>query len=274
MQPIEPSAARAACESILEAEKRYNIEHGILPSEIRIIDHLLARGLELQEAYAELQKRLEVHPKALWRFLRLLLSCAAHWSEPRLGQERQAARELKDLNRTISEVAEELATLLERRSRVRNSSAFSDNTLYHPVELIKEAARGHYRFERWVKEPLDSLCSEFDLKYWPGLDDLLNALAQDAAGAEIVATDPLTRAATECGRAGLAAVIRALLAGIEEQKGASDPSWPADFRPTDATLATLMSAALNLGPEELVGAEYVKRLRQRYRDNGRKQSEP
>lgn len=135
-------------------------------------------------------------------------------------------------------------------------------------------ARGHYRFEHWVKEPLDSLCSEFDLKYWPDLDDLLNALAQDAAGAEIVATDPLTRAATECGRAGLAAVFRALLAGIEEQKGASDPSWPADFRPTDATLATLISAALNLGPEELVGAECVKRLRQRYRDNGRKQSEP
>ena len=132
MQAIEPGTARAACEAILEDEKRYDIEHGILPSEIRVIDHLLGRGLELQEAYEELHQKLSDHPKALWRFLRLVLRCAAYWSQPRLLQERQAAHELKDLNESIAKAAGELASLLERRTRVRNSSAFSDNTLKEP----------------------------------------------------------------------------------------------------------------------------------------------
>lgn len=265
MQAIEPGTARAACEAILEDEKRYNIEHGILRGEIRVIDHLLGRGLELQEAYEELHQKLSDHPKALWRFLRLVLRCAAYWSEPRLLQERQAAHELKVLNESIAKAAGELASLLERRTRVRNASAFSDNTLYHPIELIAEAARGHHRFEHWVAKPLEDLSCRFDLKYWPSLDDLLRALARDAACAEVVATDPLTAAATLSGRPSRADVFRAFFADLEDERLGCEPSWPEDFRPTDATVAALMNCALDLGTDEMVGAEYVKGLRQRDR---------
>ena len=265
MQPIEPGAARAACEAILEHERRYNIEHGILVSEIRVIDHLLARGLELQDAYKELHQKLSAYPNALWRFLRRVLSCAAHWSQSRVLQERQAAHELKVLNASIAKAAVELASLLERRAHVRNGSAFSDNTLYHPIELIKEAARGHHLFEHWVARPLEDLSCSFDLKYWPGLDDLLRALARDAARAEVVPTDPLTAASTMSARPSRADVFRALFADLEDEGRGCEPSWPEDFRPTDATVAALMNCALDLGPDEMVGAEYVKGLRQRDR---------
>lgn len=263
------TAARSACEDILLEEKRYNIEHGILASENEVVDRLLARGPELIEAYHELHSKLSSQHGSLRAFMQLVLYCSAHWSEPKLFRERQARRELIELNASIASEADRLANLLEKRSYVREHSAFRDDTIYHPIDLIICAAAQNHRFERWVAKPLSAVGDQFDLKYWPGLDDLLRALSRDAANSSIEATDPLTAAATASPRGSLADVFRALFAAIEEQKSGYRPALPKDFRPTDSTLASLASCALDLGPDELVSGEYVKRLRQRDRTTGK-----
>ncbi|MNG32765.1 hypothetical protein D3C84_1188570 [compost metagenome] len=40
-----------------------------------------------------------------------------------------------------------------------------------------------------MKEDLDAVRSQFDLKYWPSLDQLFRALAADAESANLEATD-------------------------------------------------------------------------------------
>src|SRR5690606_14288078 len=50
MSSPQTTNPQQACEAILIEGKRYNIEHGILPSENAVADRLLARGVELRDA--------------------------------------------------------------------------------------------------------------------------------------------------------------------------------------------------------------------------------
>lgn len=50
--------ASEICTGILRQERAYNETHDILPSENSVIDRMLARHLELADAFAELSVKL------------------------------------------------------------------------------------------------------------------------------------------------------------------------------------------------------------------------
>lgn len=262
-QPINP---QQACESILIEGQRDNIEHGILPSENTVADHLLDRRLELKDAYDELHQKLHLHPPALKAFLDLLLNTAAFWSPEKMAQARNVRDKLVPLNKQIAQTAQELATLLERRSDLHNTSGFRSDTHNHVCDVIEEASRDNYLFNSYVKERLGAIRGQFDLKYWPSLDQFLRELGADAEAASVEATDPLTAAATVASRPSRADFFKMLFAAM---KDARNDGWlPNNFRLTDSTLASLANCALNLGPCE-IDSTYVKRLRQRERNGSR-----
>ncbi len=105
----------------------------------------------------------------------------------------------------------------------------------------------------------------YDLKYWPQLSEIVEEMAIDASNANIVASDPLTDAATESQRNSLSDFFKALFAHIEESIELND-ILSTDFKLTDESLATIANCSLNLDIEKIVDAPYVKRLRQRIRD--------
>lgn len=269
MPRAQTTNPQQTCENILIGEKRYNTEHGILRSENAVIDRLLTRSLELKSAYCELHEKLHSHPPALRVFLGLLLSTAAFWSPERIATSRAQRDELVETNRQIARKAEELAQLLEQRSRLHETSGFSSHTHHHVCDVIEAAARSHSLFNAYVKERLDALCGQFDLKYWPSLDQLVLAVAADAESATLEATDPLTLAATAATRPSRADFFKALFAAIDENTAHHHGQLPEGFRLTDGTLASLANCALDLGPDELADSAYVKRLRQRLRDGDR-----
>lgn len=269
MSSPQTTNPQQACEAILIEGKRYNIEHGILPSENAVADRLLARGVELRDAYGELYEKLHPRPPALKVFLDLLLSTAAFWSPEKIAQARVARDELASVNRQIARKAEELAQLLERRTDLNNTSGFSSETHYHVCDVIEAASDNNYLFNSWVKDRLDALRGQFDLKYWPSLDQFLRELAADAENAGMEATDPLTAAATVASRPSRADFFKALFASIEENSARNYGLLPRGFKLTDGTLASLANCALDLGPDELVDSTYVKRLRQRERNGGK-----
>lgn len=269
MNSSQPTNAQNTCESILTEGKRYNIEHGILPSENAVADRLLARGVELKEAYEELHDKLYPHPPTLKVFLDLLLSTAAFWSPEKIAQARVERDELAGVNRQIARKAEELAELLERRTDLNNTSGFSSETHYHVCDVIEAASGNNYLFNSWVKDRLDALRGQFDLKYWPSLDQFVRTLAADADSASMEATDPLTAAATVASRPSRADFFKALFAAIEENSARNYGQLPKDFKLTDGALASLANCALDLNPDELADSTYVKRLRQRERNDGR-----
>lgn len=261
--------ARDICEQLLKTERATKIEKGILASEVIVIDRLLERGLELGDAYEELCSKLLDHPPALKVFFDLLQSCAALWSPEANLEARRAKVKLVDVNRQIEESAQQLAILLNERDELKNYSGFSCTTYYHPVDVLHAAAEKNYSYQKWVKDQLESMRYQFDLKYWPSLSNCIQAIADDAAVATPRPHDAVTNAGTEGSRASLADSFKAFFVALDESNSRNHGFLPSRFEVTDRSMASLMSCALGLGPNETVDSSYVKRLRQRQRDQGR-----
>lgn len=199
-------------------------------------------------------------------FFDLLQSTAAFWSPEANQEARKGKARLIAVNREIVEAATALAALLEVRTELKNHSGFSCDTLYHPVDAIHAAAIQNHSYEHWVKEKLQAIRSQFDLKYWPSLEDLIQTIANDAAHAIPLPHDSVTEAGTEGTRAGLADSFRAFLVALEQSSARNYGFLPGEFEITDRSVAVLMSCALDLSPEKVVDSTYVKRLRQRARE--------
>ncbi|KUR74191.1 hypothetical protein AQZ50_17950 [Novosphingobium sp. Fuku2-ISO-50] len=257
------------CEDILRNNKIYNVEHQILRSENAIIDRLLDRRIELVEAYTEIYEKLYQHQHGIKTFLGVLLSVAAFWNPERVSDARVARNRLKEVNGEIADLAEKLAVLLDERSEIHNSSGFASGTHYHIVDVIDAASRDNGFYQSYLQEELKPLSSRYDLKYWPSLAEIVRVLGQDAYFAGTDATNPLTKAATTGSRGSRADFFKALFASIEENRIAHHGFIARDFKLSDNSLASLTTCALGLGPDDPVDAAYVKRLRQRERDERR-----
>jgi hypothetical protein len=263
MTTIDPSAI---CEAALREKRSYNEEHHIWPSQNLVADRLLARRPELVRAYAELDAKLSRHPHALSEFLHVLLSTAALWNPERNAEAREDRDRLVEVNREIADKANELAGLLEERDELHNRSGFYSSTHYSVCRVIEAASEENGLFRMYVKKPLHALSRQFDLKYWPKISEWVRVLARDADQAELSATDPLTEAATSAARGSRADFFKALFVAINENRVREHGFIPDDLRLTDETLAALANCALDLGPDDGVGGDYVKRLRQRERE--------
>ncbi len=254
------------CEDALRTDKAYNIEKQILPSEVRIIDRLLARRVELVDAYAEIYEKLHARPHGIATMLGIITNVAAFWNPAKVADAREARGRLQEVNRKIAELALDLAGLIEDRSEISNRSGFASDTYYHIVDVIDAASsdNGFYRFH--LRDELKPLSARYDLKYWPSLADIMRVIGQDAEDADTKATDTLTKAATTGSRGSRADFFKALFQLIRENADSHPGHIPRGFKLSDDCLASLANCALALGPDDLVDGAYVKRLRQRARE--------
>lgn len=253
------------CEAILVENKNYNIEKSIWPTDVITINYLLTQSAAMKNAYEELSV-LSVQQRA--QFLDQLVGTLSFWSPENAIDMRAARNRLIDVNKKISALAKDLANLLEERSTLENTNPFSSNTHYHIANVIKEASRDNYHFQHFLAKPLEALAGQFDLKYWPYLPIVINEIAEDAAAAEIYATDPRTEAATSSNRSSKADFVRAFLSMIEELKSTPGLYFPRSFSLSDSAMADIdiVNVCLKLVADDLVDSAYVKNLR--HRENG------
>lgn len=256
-------SATEICEGILRRHIESNIQQDILASETAVAKRLLARSTELAQAYDEVYGKLRGKPYALDIFMGMLLSLQAFWSRQDIAKARRERGTLQNVNERIEELAFDLAELLEQRNQLHNTSGFASSTLYHIVDVIDRANQGNGFYSSHLRNKLLPLANQYDLKYWPEVADCLRVLAQDAASAEIEATDPLTEAATMSSRPSTSDSVWAFLAFIEESKGDFEGRLPVDFKLTDKTMADLLNVVLDLSPETLLTSERIKGIRHR-----------
>lgn len=252
---------RAIHEALQSVRDSY-VENQVWPTAVKVMDHLLARHVELVDAYAELHLTLP-SPASIAMLLDAVVMTAAIWNPGKIDQARAARAELEKTNHRIAEVAHELAELLRQRSALHNTSAFTSSTHFHVVDVIESAAGTNGLYQAYLQEPLLALASRYDLKYWPSLASVVEVIAADAEASRAQASDRLTQAATAGPRrASKADFFKALFVAIKERRS----HIPDGYRPSDATLASLASCALDLQPDALLDAAYVKNVRQRLRE--------
>lgn len=260
-----PTDPTLACEATLRAERQYNEDHEIWPSENAVINRLLARQLEMIRAYCEIHEKLGTNPPAFREFWRVVATTAALWNPVRNAEARAGRERLVAVNREIAAKAADLAALFDERSELHNSSGFSAPTLYSVFRVIDATAEKNLLYRMYLRDSLRDLNVQFDLKYWPTLGEFMQVLSSDADTAVPEATDPLTEAATRASRASKADFFKALFVALEENRVREQGFLPNSFKLTDETMASLGTCALDLGADEIVDGGYVKRLRQRER---------
>lgn len=257
---------REYCRSLLLKEKQDREDNNILPSECTIIDILLARQLEMACVYEELYGKLSGNELAIKMALSVIVSCATFWRPEHLKEVRERKKELCEVNQTIEKLASELAMELAHRSHLNEVARLWSDTTDDICELIERASCDNQHFQMFLKEDLMYLGSRFDTKYWPSLESIVMAISRDADGAEIITKDNLTAAALVSNRPSNADFLRALYRGFDNHFLSHGGGLPDGFRLSDAAMASVMNCALNLRPDQLIDAEYVKGLRQRDRE--------
>lgn len=272
MSLIDQTKALQVCEDILLDKKARNVQANILPSENIIIDRLLTRNGELWDVYSELYLKLGNYHQALRSFLELLVEITSMHNPGEVKRSRDAEKQLNEVNRQIYSKATELAELLKKRSELINTSGFTTDTHYHICNVICDASSGNPYFTSYLQDKLKQLQGQFDLKYWPRLDDVMQVIAEDARIAVPAAIDSITEAATIGGRASLADYFRALFEAIECNRQKEYGFLPNDFKLTDGSIATLTNCVLALEPEEMIDGAHVKNFRSRERKRIRSDS--
>ena len=262
-------SAVALCEDLLRRERAYNAEHEMWPNVNALIDRMLGRGDELKAVYEELWTKLE--PKAVERFLWSVQDVGAVWDPAYLRAARQAYRRQVELRSEIAGLANGLAARLRERSELR-SSGFHNDGAYHMVDLIERAGETNGHFSSHLREPLSALRRRYDLKYWPSIADVVEAIAADALDADIYPADAITEAGTRSRRPSKADSFRALQVALEEDGRVPQSPIGVDFRLSDESAATILNVILDLGPDQQVDGAYIKRLRQRDREAGHDES--
>ncbi len=116
-----------------------------------------------------------------------------------------------------------------------------------------------------------NLSGQFDLKYWPRTDEVVEAIGVFAQEAEIYENDYWTEELVSSPKHSMADYLRVILKAIEDRKqyGPYSHLLPPDFRISDDVLAIFINCTLDLEPSEVLSTDNIKRSRQNIR-NGKK----
>jgi len=225
---------------------------------------LLGRSLELQGAFAELFDAME--PMQWQAYMDVVLFTAAFWNPRETKKMRDARKRLEEINTLVKVQALQLEQLLGERTELCNEHSFFSGTAYHVNDLIERASSNNGLYASFLKPELAKLRSQYDLKYWPNIEEIVGEIGRDAADAKVEAALEITKEAISSRIASRRDFIRAFFTAIDEQKGSTFRDIPKSFNLTDESLAAIICCALDLADNDLIDAAYVKRMRQTERE--------
>ncbi|MCC5074128.1 hypothetical protein JH308_07655 [Xanthomonas campestris pv. campestris] len=256
--------AQQVCEDHLREQITNNEEAGICASETKAAQRLLSRSAELKPIYKEIEKSLGLRGLEWKVFLDCcVLATGAYWTPSKNLEDRSSRRRLEQVNTKIAALSFRLADLLDERDSISNTSPFSSNTLYHPIDVMERADQNNFLYRSHLKPELENLTSRFDLKYWPSLADMVRAIGRDAENAEVATNDARTAAMSESKHPSKADFVRALHEGVADNQHSGMGGLPRSFRLSDSAAATLANVLLELPADEMVDAKYAKNIRGR-----------
>ncbi|MGA9224495.1 MAG: hypothetical protein WBZ57_25250, partial [Pseudomonas graminis] len=147
-----PTEAVQLSETLLRSMMENLQANCIWPNISNIIGGMLNRRIELADVYEEVYASLSLKPRALYMFWDVFVHAADGWNPQKNRAAREAREELVGINSRISELADRLAALLDRRDELHNHCGFSSNAHYHILDVVKDASEHNDLFQSYVKD--------------------------------------------------------------------------------------------------------------------------
>lgn len=251
------------CYQYLIAERKNFIKNEIWPGKVTIINRMLDENLNMSFVYREILDKTQ-HSHQCESVLSVIINAGFQWSREATGDLRRQKKALATLNHQISEVSRTLASLLDQRSEIANSSGVVCESFDCITEAIAAASEDNHFYHSNVEIPLRQLSDRFDLKHWPSIADVARAISDNSNNMDTYVRDSSSAAAIDSLKHTTYDYFRGILSELgEAKKGVTFPI-PRDFSFTDTSLATIANCSMEL-EEEVVGG-YVKRFRQSMRE--------
>lgn len=251
------------CYQFLETERDDLIKNKIWPSKVKIINRMLDENLNLSFIYREIIDKTQ-HDYQRVSILNVIIDASFRCCPEATGNLRRKKKGLATLNRQISEASRTLASLLDARSELEDSSGVGCESYCCITEAISAASEHNYLYKSYVEKPLRLLSGRFDLKYWPSIADVARAISDNSDSLDIYVRDVSSAAAIDSPKHTTYDYFRGILNELGEAKKCVTFPIPRGFSFTDAALATIANCSMEL--DEEVDEGYVKRFRQSVRE--------
>ncbi len=213
IEVLRANTVQSIRESLLLLKEDRRINNCWL-SEIPVIERILERFDELTPLWDEINSKLNFN--ARYDFIDCILGLIVFAKPESFVYARQKAKELKVLNNEIAETANLLAELLESQNEKSEGSGFTGDNYYSIKDVINDAATkaNNARYQWYPKEKLNQLFSQYDLRYWPSLPQIIRSIADNASQSEVYASNEITAAGTQSQRASSVDCIRAFYTAL------------------------------------------------------------
>ena len=234
-----------------------------------VLERLVSRDTEMSPVWNDIARHA-LTGEQCWNLLEQIFFAGAYGTAEHHRRMKADHSRLAVLNEGIAAKAAELGRMLMEREDILNRNAFYIEHTAHIVDLMDTASGQNGHYSSFLREKLGGLRSQFDGKYWPSLQQILEVVAKEKPVAEFM--DRSDEAVVHARGVAVPDFLRRLFSNFHDirvMKGDLRTALnylPADFRLTDASLATLATVSLDLAEPVSVGS--VKMLRNRLYDAG------
>ncbi|MFW0827386.1 hypothetical protein QMT27_19455 [Cronobacter dublinensis] len=232
-----------------------------------VLERLISRETEMNPVWHDIARHA-LTGEQCWNLLEQVFFAGAYGTAEHNRRLKDDHAKLAVLNEGIAAKAAELGRMLTERENILNRNSFNLEYTAGIVDLIDAASGQNGHYLSFLRKELHALRSRFDGKYWPSLQQLLEVVAKEHPVA--VFMDRSDEAVVRARGVATPDFLRRLFSNLHEirvMKGdlrTAHIYLPADFRLTDASLATLATVSLDLA--EPATEASVKMLRNRLYD--------
>ena len=179
--------ARTAAD-VLEIMKSYRDdlrEKTLYEPSWSVLERLISRDTEMNPVWHDIARHA-LTGEQCWNLLAQIFLAGVYGTAEHHRRLKADHSRLAFLNEGIATKAAELGRMLTEREDILNRNAFYIEHTAHIVDLIDAASGQNGHYSSFLREKLDGLRSQFDGKYWPSLQQLLEVVAKENPVAEFM----------------------------------------------------------------------------------------
>jgi len=259
------------CVAFIERELEDSREKKILMSRWSLMQRMIDQASNLERVFNELIKRFGYADKlailyeserpnaeAVWLTLEHIWM-SEDFAKEDFIQARINRRELLKIQEDISELSSRLADMLRRQSELYEYSGFRRYEFQTAVDSLVQGGEHNHLFGAYVKNELESLAYQYDLKYWPSRADVVEAIGEFEALQPIPQHVEIPDAVLDGRASDHKDFVLAFDAQFDELN-----QLPSGFRFSNQAMADIINVVLDSPEDKLILGDTIRTIRNRY----------
>lgn len=226
-----------------------------------LLDRLISRETEMTPVWENIA-RFKLSWEQCHTLLEQIFFAGAYGTEERHKRLKADYNRLTELNKAIKAEAVKLAAMLRQQEDILERNSFLLERTTHIVDMIDAASLTNGHYCSFIREPLCVLRSQYDVKYWPSLPQVLQVAARETTETEFMYQSE--QAIVDSRGGAVPDYIRELFGCIETAR-TSHWKLPAGFTLSDSSLAMLVTVSLDT---DGISSDRIKMLRHRLHKEG------